>query len=57
MLGRLVDKANAMDLLKGFEVGKERAEISHNHFADDTLFFVKNDSQLEVFGGDFAIIL
>lgn len=47
MLGRLVDKANAMDLLREFEVGKERAKISLNHFADDTLFFVKNDSHLK----------
>lgn len=43
MLGRLIDKAKAMNLIRGLQVGKEMVEISHIQFADDILFFVKKE--------------
>lgn len=46
MLGRQIDKAKAMDFIKGLEVGRDKVEISHIQFADDTLFFVKKDKHI-----------
>lgn len=40
-LGRLVDRAKAANEVRGLEVGRDKIEISHIQFADDTLFFVK----------------
>ena len=38
-----MEKARGCGLIKGFEVGKENVLVSHLQFADDTLFFIKND--------------
>ena len=42
VLGRLVDKAIIDDAFKGFKVGKDKVEVSHLQFADDTflIFFL-----------------
>ena len=36
-------KAKEYSLINGFEMGKEKVMVSHLQFADDTLFFIKND--------------
>ena len=41
-LSRLMEKARGCGMINGFEVGKEKV-VSHLQFADDTLFFIKND--------------
>lgn len=46
MLSRLVEKAKSLDFIRGVQVGRERVEISHIQFADDTLFFVKEVDHL-----------
>lgn len=46
VLGRLMDKAKALNEIRGMEVGREKVEVSHIQFADDTLFFVKTESHL-----------
>ena len=43
VLGRLFDKAKDFNVIRGFTVGKDRVEVSHLQFADDTLFFMKAD--------------
>lgn len=35
-----------MNLINSLQVGRERVEISHVQFTDDTLFFVKNVNHL-----------
>ncbi|XP_075480292.1 uncharacterized protein LOC142520994 [Primulina tabacum] len=42
-LGRLVDKAKALNEVRGLEEGRGNIEISHIQFADDTLFLVKSE--------------
>ena len=44
-LSRLVEKARCTVMINGFEVGKDNVVVSHLQFADDTLFFMKNDDQ------------
>ena len=36
-------KAKEYSLINGFEMGKEKVMVSHLQFANDTLFFIKND--------------
>ena len=38
-----MEKVRECGLINGFEVGKEKVIVSHLQFADDTLFFIKND--------------
>lgn len=40
VLGRLIDKAKAMHLIRGLQVGRETVEISHIPFVDDVLYFM-----------------
>ena len=42
-LGRLTDKLVNQNLVECFEVGRDKIKISHLQFADDTLFFIKED--------------
>ena len=42
-LGRMIDKLVSQNMLECFEVGREKIKISHLQFADDTLFFVKEN--------------
>ena len=42
-LSRLMEKSRGCGLINGFEVGKDKVMVSHLQFADDTLFFLKND--------------
>ena len=43
-LSRLVEKARCSGMINGFEVGKDKVVVSHLPFADETLFFMKNDA-------------
>ena len=43
VMGRLMDKAKERNVFRGFVVGRDRVEISHLQFADDTLFFMEAD--------------
>lgn len=56
VLGRLVDKAKAMNEFRGLKVGRYKVEVSHIQYADDTLFFIERESYV-VFVGDFEFIL
>ena len=42
-LGRMIDKLVDQHILDCFEVGIDKIKVSHLQFADDTLFFVKED--------------
>ena len=42
-LSRLMEKSRGCGLINGFEVGNDKVMVSHLQFADDTLFFLKND--------------
>lgn len=46
VLMRLIDKAKAMDLIRGLEMGRDKVEVSHIQFADDTLLFVKKEDHI-----------
>ena len=58
VLGRLIDKAIRGRAICGFIVGKDKIEVSHLQFADDTLLFMEANRNfflnylaiLEVFG-------
>ena len=58
-----MEKARGCDMINGFEVGKEKVMVSHLQFADDTLFFIKNDDHslnnllllLDVLGSVFGL--
>ena len=58
MLGRLIEKAIHCNAIHGFIVGRDKVEVSHLQFADDTLLFLKANRNyflnyltlLEVFG-------
>ena len=58
VLGRLIDKAIQCKAIRGFIVGKDKVEVSHLQFADDTLLFLEANRNyflnyltiLEVFG-------
>ena len=39
VLGRLIDKAKETNVIRGFIVGRDRVEVSHLQFADDTDFY------------------
>ena len=39
MLGRLIDKAIRCQAIRGFTVEKDKVDVSHLQFADDTLLF------------------
>ena len=39
-LGRLMDKAVEVGVVKGFRIGREEVGVSHLQFADDTLFLL-----------------
>lgn len=45
-LGRLVDRAKVGNEIMGLELGRDKFEVSHIQFADDTLFLVKDESHL-----------
>ena len=42
-LGRLIDKLVGQNLVECFEVGRDKIKVSHLQFADDTLFFIRED--------------
>uniref|UniRef100_A0A803P465 Reverse transcriptase domain-containing protein n=1 Tax=Cannabis sativa TaxID=3483 RepID=A0A803P465_CANSA len=46
VLGRMTNKAVSTGNISGFLVGKERVQVSHLQFADDTIFFVENEQSL-----------
>ena len=58
VLGRLIDKAKDSDAIHGFFVGRDKVEVTHLQFADDTLLFLEPNHNvflnflrlLEVFG-------
>ena len=58
ILGRLIDKAKECDTIHGFLMGKNKVEVTHLQFADDTLLFLEASHNvflnilrlLEVFG-------
>ena len=58
VLGRLIDKAKDSDAIHGFFVGRNKVEVTHLQFADDTLLFMEPNHNvfinflrlLEVFG-------
>ena len=43
VLGRLIDKAKESNVLRGFIVGRDKVEVSHLQFTDDTLVFMEAD--------------
>lgn len=43
-LSRLVERAKSVSHFKWFLVGKDKVEVSHLHFAGDTVFFINNDA-------------
>ena len=43
VLGRLIDKAKERNVIRGFTVVRDRVDISHLQFADDTLLFMEAD--------------
>ncbi|XP_073291108.1 protein ILITYHIA [Primulina huaijiensis] len=46
VMGRMIDKAKDRNLIRGIEVGRDKIEISHIQFADDTLFFGQTDDHI-----------
>ena len=47
ILGRMTDKLVSRNLVDCLEVGREKIKVLHLQFADDTLFFIKeNDNNL-----------
>ena len=45
VLSRLTEKAKECGIIEGLAVGRENVEITHLQFADDTIFFLKDDEQ------------
>jgi hypothetical protein len=45
VLSRLLERAKECSLIEGLSVGRENVEITHLQFADDTIFFLKDDDQ------------
>ncbi|PRQ44942.1 putative RNA-directed DNA polymerase [Rosa chinensis] len=45
VLDRLMERARDCRLIEGLVVGREEVEITHLQFADDTIFFLKDDDQ------------
>ena len=43
VLGRLTNRLVNQNLVECFEVGRDKIKVSHLRFADDTLFFIKED--------------
>ena len=43
VLARFIDKAKECNVVQGFIVGRDRVEVSHLQFADDTLLFMEAD--------------
>ena len=43
VLGKIIDKAKDCNVIRGFTVGRDRVEVSHLQFADDTLLFMDAD--------------
>ena len=39
VLGRLINKAKECNVIRGFIVRRDRVEVSHLQFADDTAFY------------------
>ena len=44
VFSRLIDKAKVCNVIRGFSVGRDKVEVSHLQFADDTLLFMEADS-------------
>lgn len=45
VLNRIMKKARDYNLIEELVVGREEVEITHLQFADDTIFFLKDDDQ------------
>lgn len=57
-LRRLVERTKSMALIKGFILEKNKVEVSHLQFADDTIFFIYNGAdQLRRVVATFKIFL
>ncbi|XP_062112533.1 secreted RxLR effector protein 78-like [Humulus lupulus] len=46
ILGRMVDRAVESSLLHRFLIGREKVIVSHLQFANDTMFFVKDECSI-----------
>lgn len=44
VLNRLVERTNGVGLIEGFKIGRDRVNLSHLQFADDTIFFLSKDA-------------
>ncbi|KAM7490623.1 hypothetical protein LguiA_033544 [Lonicera macranthoides] len=44
VLSRLMKRACEKKVVRGFEIGRNKTKISHLQFADDSIFFIPNDS-------------
>ena len=59
VLGRMTDKLVSQNMVECMEVGREKVKVSHLQFADDILFFIKENennirtlySTLKIFSG------
>lgn len=43
VLNQLVEKAREVQLIEGFDIGRDRVKVSHLQFADDIIFFLSNE--------------
>ena len=43
VLNRLVEKARDVQLIEGFEIGRDTVKVSRLQFANDTIFFLSNE--------------
>lgn len=45
VLSKILERANVSSLIEGLTVGRENFEVTHLQFADDTIFFLKDNDQ------------
>ncbi|XP_062096226.1 uncharacterized protein LOC133802006 [Humulus lupulus] len=48
VLGRMIDKGKSVSAFRDFIVGKDKVDVSHLQFVDDTMFFAHDDESLAV---------